>query len=88
MTDDQVVMLLLILLGAAILNRITTISGPAGLLVNAMVLLAGAEAAHVLSTGLALPFDHMIERTIVVTLAGMLAAALLVLLLLGRHHDD
>lgn len=74
-------------LGTAFLSRHTLQLGILGYLINFLVLLAGAITANVLMKNVRLPLDYYIERPLVITLGGMLAASIILLLVLSRDRD-
>ena len=86
-SENLATTLVCVLLGAIILNRYTRFSGLAGLLINGAVLFAGAESAALLTANMSLPLDYLIERTLLVTFAGMLVASFGMLLLFSRPRQ-
>ena len=85
---ELVVILVCVLLGAFVLTRFTRIRGVLGFALNGVLLFVGAQAADYLTRGLTMPLGYLMERTLLVSFAGMLAASILLLLLFPRHRTE
>ena len=79
-------MWLCVALGAVILTQFTRLGGVLGFVVNAAVLLAGATAANFLASGIYVPLSLTVDKTLLVSFAGMLACSLALLMLFPRHR--
>ena len=86
LSPDQVATWVSVMLGAFVLNRFTQFSGIVGFAINAAALFAGAQAAKYLLANLSLPFDYLIDRTLLMSFAGMLAASFGMLILFSRSR--
>lgn len=84
LSPDQVATGVSVALGAFVLNRFTQFSGIVGFAINAAALFAGAQAASYLLAGMSLPFDYLIDRTLLISFVGMLAASFGMLILFSR----
>ena len=87
-TPELVVMLLCVLLGAFVLTKFTRIRGVLGFALNGFLLFAGALAADYLTRGMTMPLGYLVERTLLVSFAGMLVASILLLMLFPRHRTE
>lgn len=76
-------------LGALIVTRFTTALGIFAYLINYVILLAGALLAHLIMARVSSSLDHSLERSLIISVAGMAVASLvsLVLLTRGRLRD-
>jgi hypothetical protein len=88
LSPHTVVMVVCALVGALVLNRYTRIRGVVGFALNLLLLLGGALAADYLSKGIAIPLGYLLERTLVVSFVGMLAASIMLLLLFPRPRTE
>ena len=79
-------MWLCVALGAMILTQFTRLGGMLGFVVNATVLLAGATAANLLVSAIPVPLSPTVDKTLLVSFAGMLACSLGLLMLFPRHR--
>ncbi|MFO1132459.1 MAG: hypothetical protein U1E16_10690 [Hyphomicrobiales bacterium] len=70
--------------GAMVLSLFTRGFGFGIIVFNTAVLFLGAYGANVLMAGLDLPLDYYFMRPVVISFAGMLVTALLVLAILAR----
>jgi hypothetical protein len=66
--------------GGLILSRFTGNIGNLTIPLNCAALLIGATVANALTKGVDLPIDHQVQQPMLVSLSGMLAAALLMML--------
>jgi hypothetical protein len=87
-TSELVVMVMCVLMGAFVLTRFTRIRGVLGFALNGLLLFAGALAADYLTRGMTTPLGYLVERTLLVSFAGMLVASILLLLLFPRHRTE
>jgi hypothetical protein len=87
-TPDLVVMAVCVLLGAFVLTRFTRIRGVLGFALNGLLLFAGALTADYLTRDMTMPLGYLVERTLLVSFAGMLVASILLLLLFPRARTD
>jgi uncharacterized membrane protein YbjE (DUF340 family) len=87
MSPEFSAVILSVLLGALVLNWFTPVSGVSGYLINAVVLFIGAELADLLTAHLTLPFDYVMQRTLFVTLMGMLVASAVMLILFSGPRE-
>ena len=87
-TPELVVMVVCVLLGAFVLTKFTRIRGVLGFALNGFLLFAGALAADYLTRCMTMPLGYLVERTLLVSFAGMLVASILLLLLFPRHRTE
>ncbi len=87
-SPEVVVVAVCVLAGAFVLTRFTRIRGVLGFALNAMLLFAGAVTANYLSRSITLPLGYMMERTLLVSFAGMLTCSILLLLLFPRPRIE
>ena len=83
-TPDDAATWVAVLMGAFVLTHFTQFSGVIGFVMNAAALFAGAQAAKYLLASLSLPFDYLIDRTLLVSFTGMLVASFGILMLFSR----
>jgi hypothetical protein len=74
--------------GAAVLSMYTRWLGPATIVINGLVLFAGAYLANVVGIGLNLPFERFYAAPILLSFAGMSVIGLLMLLVLAKNRDQ
>ncbi|MEI7599969.1 MAG: hypothetical protein WCJ41_11705 [Aestuariivirga sp.] len=84
LTPGFVAMSICVVVGAFVLTNFTRVSGVMGFLLNGLALFAGAQAANYLGTNVRTPFDFLLEKTLLATMAGMLVTSVLVLLVFSR----
>jgi hypothetical protein len=87
-TPEFIVMAVCVLAGAFVLTRFTRIRGVLGFALNGLLLFFGAMAADFLTRGMTMPLGYLVERTLLVSFAGMLVASILLLLLFPRHRTE
>jgi hypothetical protein len=75
-------------LGALVLSRHTFQLGTLTYPINFLVLFAGAVMANLLMSEVRLPFGLSAERTVVISIAGMIVVSLIVLLVLPRDRES
>jgi hypothetical protein len=81
------VALICALLGTAILSRFTHRAGLVSLLINMGTLFLGAYFANLLTAALELPLERHYVRPILMSVLGMSASSVLVLMLFSRTHN-
>ena len=87
-SPELVVIVVCVLLGAFVLTQFTRIRGVLGLVLNTVLVLAGALAADDLTRGMTIPLGYLMERTLLASFAGMLASSILLLLLFPRSRTE
>jgi hypothetical protein len=88
-TPETATTIICVLLAALVLTQYTRIRGVSGFAINSILLLVGAFGAVYLTRGMDLPVvGYFIQRTLVISFAGIMASSLLVLLLFSRPNRE
>lgn len=70
-------------IGSLIMSRFTLVLGPFSYVVNYVVLLAGALVSNVTMARVSASLDNSLERSLMISLAGMVVASLLLVAVLA-----
>lgn len=83
-SPSMAVMGICVVVGAAVLTNYTRYTGMIGFVLNLLVLFTGAQIAASFEDSFDWPLNFVIERTLLLTVGGMLPASFLMLLLFPR----
>ena len=74
------------LLGGLILTRFTRVPGVVGFVLNTLILFCGGMVSNVIANGVRVPLESALQKTVFVTLGGMMVTSLVTLAFLARDR--
>ena len=83
-SSHVVAMGICVVVGAAVLTNYTRLSGIIGFALNGLALLAGAQLGNSFQNAFEWPLNFTVERTLLLTMGGMLPVSLAILLVFAR----